>query len=116
MAKAKPRTRGLRGWRGPWRILIPKGRWRLFLLLVVGVPALLFSVFLGYYYVQFSRIIEARLHGERDRVIPRVFARPLTLHRGQDTSAAELVARLNDLGYTERARVERAGEFSIEPH
>ena len=38
--------------------------------------------FLGYYYVQFSRIIEARLHGERDRVIPRVFARPLTLqHR-----------------------------------
>ena len=32
---------------------------------------------LGYYYVQFSRIIEARLHGERDRVIPRVFARPL---------------------------------------
>jgi penicillin-binding protein 1B len=31
-------------------------------------------------------------------------------------SASELVARLNDLGYTERARVERAGEFSIAPH
>jgi penicillin-binding protein 1B len=112
MAKARPRTRRLRG----WRILIPKGRWRLFLLLVIGVPAILLCAFLGYHYVEFSRIIEARLHGERDRVIPRVFARPLTLHRGQGMSAAELVARLNDLGYTERARVERAGEFAIDPN
>ena len=33
----------------------------------------------GYYAVTFSRMIDARLHGERDRVIPRVFARPLEL-------------------------------------
>ena len=64
---------------------------------------------LGYYYVQFSRIIEARLHGERDRVIPRVYARPLTLHAGQGLSEIELIARLNDVGYTEKSRVERAG-------
>jgi penicillin-binding protein 1B len=69
---------------------------------------------LGYYYVQFSRIIEARLHGERDRVIPRVFARPLTLHAGQGLSELELIARLNDVGYTEKARVERPGEFAID--
>jgi penicillin-binding protein 1B len=104
--------RRLRG----WRILIPKSRWRLFVLFTLGVPAILLSLFLGYYYVEFSQIIEARLHGERDRVIPRVFARPLTLRRGQGTSAIELIARLNDLGYTERARVGRAGEFAIEAH
>ena len=68
------------------------------------------------YYVQFSRIIEARLHGERDRVIPRVFARPLALRRGQGLSEIELVARLNDVGYTEKSRVERAGEFALDSH
>jgi penicillin-binding protein 1B len=79
---------------------------------LLAIVALATSAVLGFYYVQFSRIIDQRLHGERDRVIPRVFARPLTLHPGQGLSAAELVARLNDIGYTERARVERAGEFA----
>ena len=34
---------------------------------------------LGYYYVTFSRLIDQSLHGERDKVFPRVFARPLEL-------------------------------------
>ncbi len=75
--------------------------------------AMVLSAVLGYYYVEFSRIIEARLHGERDRVIPRVFARPLTLHAGQGLTETELIARLNDVGYTEKARVERPGEFAL---
>ena len=81
---------------------------------IAGAVAIFTSGVLGYYYVQFSRIIEARLHGERDRVIPRVFARPLTLHTGQGLSEVELIARLNDVGYTERARVERPGEFALD--
>lgn len=97
------------------RIRIPTRKWRIFILCVVFGPALLLSFVATYYYVQFSRIIEARLHGERDRAIPRVFARPLTLRTGQVISAAELVARLNDVGYTERGRAEKPGEFSIEP-
>jgi penicillin-binding protein 1B len=97
-----------------WRIRIPKTRWRRALLgIAAGFAVVMFAV-LGYYYVQFSRIIEARLHGERDRVIPRVFARPLTLHAGQGLSELELIARLNDVGYTEKARVERPGEFAID--
>jgi penicillin-binding protein 1B len=97
-----------------WRIRIPKTRWRRALLgVAAGFAVVMFAV-LGYYYVQFSRIIEARLHGERDRVIPRVFARPLTLHAGQGLSELELIARLNDVGYTEKARVERPGEFAID--
>ena len=97
-----------------WRIRIPKTRWTRPLIGIAAGFALVMSAVLGYYYVQFSRIIEARLHGERDRVIPRVFARPLTLHAGQGLSERELVARLNDVGYTEKSRVERSGEFAID--
>ena len=45
--------------------------------------------------MSYSRIIEARLHGERDRAVPRVFARPLALQAGQNISQTELIARLN---------------------
>ncbi len=84
------------------------------LLGIAGAFAIFTSAVLGYYYVQFSGIIQARLHGERDRVIPRVYARPLVLHGGQGLSETELIARLNDIGYTERARVERPGEFALD--
>ncbi|MGE0040158.1 MAG: PBP1A family penicillin-binding protein [Vicinamibacterales bacterium] len=108
MGKARRSSRKRRG----WRIRFPKARWRLTLALVLLLPLLAGGAAFGYYYAQFSRIIEARLHGERDRVIPRVFARPLTLHTGQGVSFDELVARLNDVGYAERARIEKPGEFS----
>jgi penicillin-binding protein 1B len=93
---------------------VPKSRWKRVFSGVAAGLALVFSAILGYYYVQFSRIIEVRLHGERDRVIPRVFARPLTLRPGQGLTEDELVARLNDVGYTEKSRVERAGEFALD--
>lgn len=78
-----------------------------------AVPLVVVSGLLSYYYVGFSRQIEARLHGERDRVMPRVFARPLELHRGQSLTDRQLIDRLNDLGYAQRARIERPGEFAI---
>jgi penicillin-binding protein 1B len=68
---------------------------------------------LAYWWVTFSQPIEARLHGERDRVLPRVYARPLDLYRGQAIGERQLIDRLNDLGYAQRARVERPGEFAI---
>lgn len=104
--------------RGPRRfgltVRLPVRRWVFFGLAALAIPAVGAAIFLGFYYVQFSRMIEARLHGERDRVIPRVFARPLALHVGQGMSEADLVARLNDVGYAQRSRVERAGEFAID--
>jgi penicillin-binding protein 1B len=87
------------------RLIVP-------LVVALGIVAGVGSGLLGYYYVQFSRLIDDRLHGERDRVVPRVFARPLSLSSGQIITDAELVARLNDLGYAQRARVERPGEFA----
>ena len=71
---------------------------------------------LGFYYVKFAGQIDARLHGERDRVLPRVFARPLELFRGQSMTDRQLVERLNDLGYTRRSRLDKPGEFSFGPN
>ena len=68
------------------------------------------------YYVSFSRLIDARLHGERERTLPRVYARPLALRQGQAIGQQELISRLNDLGYAQRAEAEVAGEFSIAEH
>ncbi len=96
------------------RVLLPVRRWVFYALVVLSLPAIVASIFLGYHYVQFSRLIETRLHGERDRVIPRVFARPLSLRVGQGMSEADLIARLNDVGYAQRSRVERAGEFAVD--
>ena len=62
----------------------------------------------------FSRMIDARLHGERDRVLPRVFARPLEIRRGETLSQKELLDRLNDLGYAQRTQVQNPGEFAVD--
>lgn len=109
--------------KGGWRVRIAKLRWPAFLLpyrrhIMIGAAAVAVIMVgtLSYLYVSYSRIIEARLHGERDRAVPRVYARPLTLQAGQNLSQSELIARLNDVGYAQRARVERTGEFAIDRH
>src|SRR5581483_7394886 len=56
---------------------------------------------------------DARLHGERDRVVPRVFARPLEIRKGEGLSEKELLDRLNDLGYAQRTLVQSPGEFAV---
>jgi penicillin-binding protein 1B len=78
--------------------------------IVLGVLAIVTSIA---YYVSYSRLIDARLHGERERTLPRVYARPLTLRQGQAIGRQELIGRLNDLGYAERTEPEIPGEFSI---
>jgi penicillin-binding protein 1B len=79
----------------------------------VATPTLIVSFALGYYYVQFAGLLDARLDGERSTVFPRVFARPLELRRGQSLTQGQLVDRLNDLGYAQRALFERPGEFVV---
>ena len=92
-----------RRWRG----------WKLYALLAVAVPFVLLAGVTAYYYVTFSRMIDARLHGEFDRADPRVFARPFEVRKGQSLSPRLLVDRLNDLGYAQRARAEAPGEFTL---
>ena len=110
--RASPRAGGrLRGVRG-LVIRIPKRIW-ISIAVIAFVVTGAVAAALGYYWVAFSRQIDARLHGERDRVVPRVYARPLELYRGQAINDRQLVDRLNDLGYAQRARIERPGEFAI---
>jgi len=66
-------------------------------MVVLAVVALAWGI-LGYYYVSFSRLIDQSLHGERDKVLPQVYARPLELYRGQALGGPQMLDRLNDLG------------------
>ena len=79
----------------------------------LAIPAALILIVAGYYYVSFARLIDARLHGERSTVFPRVLARPLELRRGQAMTEQQLFDRLNELGYAHRDRIEKAGEFAV---
>ena len=88
-------------------------RWVRLTALALTVPLVLLFFATGYYYVSFARLLDARLHGERATVFPQVFARPLELRRGQSLTEAQLVDRLNDLGYAQRTMFEKPGEFVI---
>ena len=71
---AKPASRS--------RLAFLRGRsWKVYAALAVGIPFLLFTLVVSYYYVVFSRMIDARMHGEFQRTDPRIFARPLTVRR-----------------------------------
>lgn len=91
-----------------------RGRaWKFYLVLSAVVCLSVGSAVVGYYYVRFSHMIDARLGGELQRTDPRIFARPLTIRRGQRLTVVQMIDRLNDLGYAERPRVEQPGEFAI---
>jgi len=89
-------------------------RWTRYLLYAAAAVAVIAVSLLGYYYLSFSRMIDERLHGERERALPRVMARPVEFRTGQTLSLRELVGRLNDLGYTEKSTPPQPGEFMVE--
>jgi len=93
---------------GIWR-----HRWVRLTALALSIPLVLSFFAAAYYYVRFAHLIDERLHGERQIVLPKVYARPLELRRGQSLTGAQLVDRLNDLGYAQRVTVSKTGEFSV---
>jgi len=64
-------------------------------------------------YFSLASLIDDRLHGERERSLPRVYARPIEIRRGQTFTQQDLIARLNDIGYAQRPEVAQPGEFAI---
>jgi penicillin-binding protein 1B len=88
-------------------------RWLLYAFLLFSALLVIACAVTSYYYVTFSRTIDARLRGEMDRTVPRVFARPFVVRRGQRVTLAQMVDRLNDLGYAQRPKAESPGEFAI---
>ena len=87
--------------------------WKFYVLIGLGVPFLILSALTIYVYRSFSQQIDARLHGETVRADPRIFARPFELHRGQALTPTQIVERLNDLGYSHRAKTQEPGEFTV---
>src|SRR5687767_1536056 len=84
-----------------------------YLLYAAGLLAFVGSASLTFYYLSFSAMIDARLNGERERTLPRVYARPVELRLGQSLTQQDLVSRLNDLGYAQRSTADGPGEFAV---
>ena len=93
------------------RILVQR-RWIRYLLYGAGWITTIGIVTLTFSYFSLSRMIDARLHGERERTLPRVYARAAEFRRGQTLSQQDLIVRLNDLGYADRPAATQPGEFS----
>jgi penicillin-binding protein 1B len=64
-------------------------------------------------WIKYGRMIDAKLTGEQ-RPIPRIFGRPLDLRAGVGLSEAQLVQRLNDVGYASAPSITGAGEFQVD--
>ena len=88
-------------------------RWVRLAALAAAIPTVVLCFVATYYYIRFAHLIDARLHGERETVFPRILARPLELRRGQSLTERQLIDRLNDLGYTHREQLEKPGEFTV---
>ncbi len=87
--------------------------WKFYVALAIVIPSLTTAAVVAHYYLTFSRMIDARMNGEFQRTDPRIFARPLTVRKGQRVTEREMIDRLNDLGYAEKPRAEQTGEFAI---
>ena len=87
--------------------------WKLYALVGAGVVFAILAVVTTYFYLSFSKMIDARLAGQTQRSDPRIFARPYEFRRGQSLTPTQIVERLNDLGYSYKAKAEQPGEFTV---
>lgn len=104
-ARARLTIRFAAVWRKPWVRVAAA---------ISAVPIIFLVSFATYSWILTARYMDAQLHGERERTFPRIFARPLELRRGQSLTGQQLVDRLNDLGYAQRVRPEKPGEFAVD--
>jgi len=110
----RPQSSGRRASGRGVRIRVPRWRspWGKRLLIGLGIPLIVLAGVATYFWISYGRVIDAKLGGEQ-RPVPRIFGRPFELRPGRGLSPAHLVQRLNDVGYTERAKATAPGEFSI---
>ena len=93
------------------RLVAPRRRTLLIAAGLLGALALVALVTAAVFWQSYGRIIDAKLGDSRE--MPRIYGRPFELAPGRGLSSAQLVQRLNDVGYTERETVDGPGEFAI---
>ena len=99
------------------RIRLSRGFWtsRLGIGLLAGglVVFLVCAGIFAYYYVSFSRMIDARLSGEAFSNTSQVYSAPRTLYEGEAISKADLIASLQRAGYVDTAAEVTRGVFAV---
>ena len=96
----------------PLRIRLPRRPWVRALALGLGIPAVILFFTVVYYWVSYGRLIDAKLGGEQ-RPAPRIFGRAFEIRPGRAVTYEQLRQRLNEVGYAEREKAEKPGEFSV---
>jgi hypothetical protein len=90
----------------------PRRRWLRWTLLTIGSLSLLGLIFCTYLWISYAHLIDARL-GLESQPIPRIFGQPFEIQPGRALTVAQLVQRLNDVGYAQRPKAAAPGEFSV---
>ncbi len=108
----------LRAWSQRLRIRIRKefftSIWGLTLLGIVLAVVLTSAGIFTYYYVKYSKMIEARLSGRVLQNTTQIFSAPQHLADGQIETSDELVAYLTRVGYRPVKDMESMGQFTVE--
>jgi penicillin-binding protein 1B len=104
--------------RSPWSprqgrgIRLPRRPWARALVLGLGIPAIILFITVIYYWVSYGRLIDAKLGGDQ-RPAPRIFGRAFEIRPGRIVTLEQLRQRLNEVGYAEREKAEKSGEFAV---
>ncbi len=88
-------------------------KWGLALLGGAAVSVLLCTSVFAYYYIQFSRMIDARLSGQVFQNTSRVYAAPAKIFAGQTLTAGELATALRRAGYAENESEDAVGQYKL---
>ena len=100
------------------RIRIEKGFWTsIFGLTLLGVVFAIFLTWGGiftYYYVKYSRLINARLSGHVLQNTTQIFSAPERIAVGQAWTAGELATYLQKVGYRPEADENSLGQYTLQ--
>ena len=99
------------------RIRIEKGFWTSIVgLTVLGVTFAIFLTwisFVTYFYVKYSRMIDARLSGRLLQNTTQIFSAPQRIADGEVWSAEELATYLTKVGYRTEKDDNSLGQFTV---
>ncbi len=98
--------------RGRFRLGLPRRRWLRRLTIGAGAVAIVGLATATYFWITYGRMIDARFGGEQ-AAVPRIFGRPFEIRQGRALEPAQLVRRLNDVGYAQREKAAQPAEFSL---